>query len=766
MLRPKGSKSKRNSIKATPTEVNSLKPSTPSSNTMTLPLENQKTNAWAARILANPAFPQLVRDDPYLAPFAGVLKSRFSRFRDWLDVTTVNHENLASFAQGYQHFGLHLIDSKSNLMVYREYAPAVAQAHLIGEFNQWNRSSHPLKKLDYGQWEIHLPARSDGTPAIHHGERYKIQFTGANGETFDRISPWATYVVQPTQPPKGSSEKGASSLLFETVHWQPKQRYQFKHPRPPKPVSLRIYEAHVGIASTEPKIATYAAFTRSVLPRIKELGYNCIQLMAIMEHAYYASFGYQVTSFFAPSSRFGTPEELRALIDEAHCLGLVVLLDLVHSHASKNVLDGLNLFDGTDHCFFHGGLKGWHSLWDSRLFNYGHYETLRFLLSNVRYWIDEFQVDGFRFDGVTSMLYQHHGIGVGFSGDYNEYFGPGQVDEEAITYLSLANHLIHELCPSAISIAEDVSGMPGLCRPIAEGGVGFDYRLAMAVPDMWIKYLKEIRDEDWDMEHICFSLTNRRWNEASVAYAESHDQALVGDKTLAFWLMDKDMYDHMSELHSPHPPPSIDRGMALHKMIRLLTMFLAGEAYLNFIGNEFGHPEWLDFPRQGNGESYHYARRQWNLADDALLRYRYLQQFDKEMQLLDDHFALLTPETSSRTYVSTKHNGDKVIAFERWSPSQFTPRRLGLGKHKLQGRLLFVFNFHPNQSFTDYSVGVDMPGSYVVLLDTDSKAVGGHDRVDANVVHHSLPVGMNGRQASLKLYLPSRSAQVLALIQE
>lgn len=333
------------------------------------------------------------------------------------------------------------------------------------------------------------------------------------------------------------------SPVYDAVFWNPPQSeaYKFKYPRPPKPTDLKIYEAHVGIASPEPKVASYKQFTQNVLKRVKDLGYNAIQLMAIQEHAYYGSFGYQVTSFFAASSRYGTPEELKELIDVAHSLGITVLLDIVHSHACKNSLDGLNSFDGTDYLYFHGGPKGQHELWDSRLFNYGSHETLRLLLSNCRWWLDEFNFDGFRFDGVTSMMYTHHGIGTGFSGGYHEYFGPS-VDEEGVVYLMLANEMIHSVLPEAITIAEDVSGMPALCRPVDEGGLGFDYRLSMAVPDMWIKLLKESRDEDWDLGSICHTLTNRRHLEKSIAYAESHDQALVGDKTLAFWLMDKEMY--------------------------------------------------------------------------------------------------------------------------------------------------------------------------------------------------------------------------------
>ena len=479
-----------------------------------------------------------------------------------------------------------------------------------------------------------------------------------------------------------------------------------------------------------------------------------------MEHAYYASFGYQITSFFAASSRYGTPEELMELIDTAHGLGLTVLLDVVHSHASINADDGLNHFDGSDHHYFHSGPKGKHELWDSRLFNYSSHEVLRFLLSNLRFWMEEYQFDGFRFDGVTSMMYHHHGIGTGFSGGYHEYFGTG-VDVDSVVYLMLvsepylslqrhrptanslftpsqANEMIHSLYPGSITIAEDVSGMPALCRTAADGGIGFDYRLSMAVPDMWIKLLKDgPGDHGWDMGSICFTLINRRHGEKSICYCESHDQALVGDKTLAFWLMDKEMYTNMSDL--TELTPVIDRGLALHKMIRFITHTLGGEGYLNFEGNEFGHPEWLDFPRAGNNSSFQHARRQFNLPDDPLLRYKYLERFDGAMNSLESVYNWLS---APQAYISLKNEQDKVVVFER-------------------ADLLFIFNFHPTDSFTDYRVGTDWAGEYQVVLSSDDKEFGGHERIDKTVKHFTTPMEWNGRKNWLQVYTPARTVQVL-----
>lgn len=550
----------------------------------------------------------------------------------------------------------------------------------------------------------------------------------------DRLSPWAKYVVQ---PPKESNQ--GTNYKQRVWHPPPHDKYMFRYPRAPRPKSLRIYECHVGIATQEYGVGTYKNFADNIIPRIVKQGYNAIQVMAIMEHAYYASFGYQVTSFYAASSRCGTPDELKYMVDMAHKHGLFVMLDVVHSHASKNVADGLNQFDGTNACFFHDGARGEHSLWDSRLFNYTEYEVLRFLISNLRWWHDEYCFDGYRFDGVTSMLYHSRGIGEGFSGDYNEYFGLN-VDTDAVIYLALANKLMHTISKDMVTIAEDVSGMPALCRPVEEAGVGFDYRLGMAIPDKWIELLKECRDEDWDIGNIVHTLSNRRWMESTVAYAESHDQALVGDKTIAFWLMDKEMYTHMSCMSEP--TLVIDRGISLHKLIRMITHALGGEAYLNFMGNEFGHPEWLDFPRVGNNDSYHYARRQWNLVDDELLRYKHLNEFDRAMNLTEEKYHWLS---SDHAYVSWKHQGDKVICFER-------------------AGLVFIFNFHGTQSFTDYRVGVEVAGKYKIVLSSDDPQFGGHDRLDKSVEFLTDPFGHAGRRNFIQVYIPTRTVLVLAKV--
>ncbi|KAJ0087820.1 hypothetical protein Patl1_32398 [Pistacia atlantica] len=663
--------------------------------------------------------------DPTLTGFRQHLDYRYGQYKKMREDIDRYEGGLELFSRGYEKLGF---TRSATGITYREWAPGAKSAALIGDFNNWNPNADIMTRNEFGIWEIFLPNNADGSPSIPHGSRVKIRMETPSGIK-DSIPAWINFSVQ-----------APGEIPYNGIYYDPpaEEKYEFQHPQPKRPKSLRIYEAHVGMSSTEPMINTYANFRDDVLPRIKKLGYNAVQLMAIQEHSYYASFGYHVTNFFAPSSRCGTPDELKSLIDKAHELGLLVLMDIVHSHASNNVLDGLNMFDGTDSHYFHSGSRGYHWMWDSRLFNYGSWEVLRFLLSNARWWLEEYKFDGFRFDGVTSMMYTHHGLQMAFTGNYNEYFGFA-TDVDAVVFLMLVNDLIHGLFPQAVTIGEDVSGMPTFCIPVEDGGVGFDYRLQMAIADKWIELLKK-RDEDWQMGDIVHTLTNRRWLEKCVSYAESHDQALVGDKTIAFWLMDKDMYDFMA-LDRPSTP-LIDRGIALHKMIRLITMGLGGEGYLNFMGNEFGHPgllnelmlffsvvnyiEWIDFPRgqqrlptgeviPGNNFSYDKCRRRFDLGDAEYLRYHGMQEFDRAMHHLEEKYTFMTSE---HQYISRKDEGDRIIVFER-------------------GNLVFVFNFHWSNSYFDYRIGCLKPGKYKVVLDSDDQLFGGFNRLDHNAEYFS-----------------------------
>ena len=566
----------------------------------------------------------LIQDDPTLEPFSEDLRQRIAHFAAARAAIEAEGGLLGPMTAGHCYFGFNrgVWDGKPGLW-YREWAPGAKGLLLVGDFNFWDRGAHPLSRDEYGVWHRFFSDAEFGT-GLAHESRVKVHVVTETGGG-DRIPAYIRRVIP---------EEGTTHFVGQI--WLPTVPYSFQNPTPELVGGLRIYEAHVGMAQEKHGVGTFDEFREYILPRIAAGNYNALQLMAIQEHPYYGSFGYHVSSFFAVSSRFGTPEDLKRLIDAAHELGLLVFLDIVHSHAVKNTLEGLNGFDGTDHQYFHAGARGEHPAWDSMVFDYSRYEVKRFLLSNIRFWQEEFRFDGFRFDGVTSILYRDHGLNREFT-TYADYFGQN-VDEDAITHLQLATTTAHTVAPDAVCIAEDVSGMPGLARPVAEGGIGFDYRLAMGVPDYWIKLVKERPEAQWSLGDIYRTLLNRRRNEKYIGYVESHDQSLVGDQTLAFRLMGPEMY---SRMNIGGETITIERGIALHKMIRLLTFALSGEGYLNFIGNEFGHPEWVDFPREGNGFSYQHARRQWSLADSPLLHYQDLNRFDAALLNLDKQYGLL-----------------------------------------------------------------------------------------------------------------------------
>lgn len=659
----------------------------------------------------------LIERDPLLLPYTDHLRQRQERLAETMSRLVGAKTSLAEFACGHEYFGLHF---RGDEWVFREWAPNAQAVFLVGDMTDWKeRKRFALEKTaPSGVWELRLP-----TDKLNHRDHYRLRIHWPGGSG-DRIPAYARRVVQ-----------DPVSLIYCAQVWHPSTPYIWKygHHQCSQDPPL-IYEAHVGMAQEEERVGSFREFTLAILPRIVAAGYNTLQLMAIMEHPYYGSFGYQVSNFFAPSSRFGSPEDLKILVDTAHGYGLSVTMDLIHSHAVSNEVEGLSRFDGTPYQYFHAGKRGQHPAWDSRCFDYSKPEVLHFLLSNCRYWLDEFRFDGFRFDGITSMIYFHHGLGKAFS-SYNDYFD-GSVDEDALTYIGLANRVIHAVRPDAITIAEDVSGMPGLAVPTTAGGFGFDYRFAMGIPDYWIRLIKDTKDEDWPIGHLWFELNNRRSDEKTISYAESHDQALVGDQSIIFRLIGTEMYEHMQVSDDNL---RVARGLALHKIIRLMTLSTAGAGYLNFMGNEFGHPEWIDFPRQGNDWSYRYARRQWNLADNVHLKYHQLSAFDRQMISLVHTFKIFNSAWAKLLY---EHNDDKILAMKR-------------------GVLIFVFNLHPERSHVDYKI--DAPGGkYRMVLNTDDFRYGGHGRLAPEQIHFTASEQEGtAKRERLSLYLPSRTGIVL-----
>ncbi len=657
--------------------------------------------------------------DPYLKPYYADIALRMRLNTEVRRTLLGDKADLPAFANGYLYFGFNRTDDG---WVYREWLPAADEVFLMGDFNDWNRTSHPLHPIEGGVWEIEL----QGADALKHGQFVKILVRHGD-ETFERIP---AYIRRVSQDPKTRTFCGQIWAPPRNFYWTDGSYKKRKLSSP------MIYEAHIGMAQEREGVGSYREFADNNLERIADLGYNAIQLMAIQEHPYYASFGYQVSNFFAASSWYGVPEDLKYLINKAHELNLFVLLDVVHSHACPNVGEGLNMMDGTDDQYFLPGERGRHNAWGTRLFDYARHEVIHFLLSNLKFWQEEYHFDGFRFDGVTSMIYQDHGLGANFSG-YDQYFGLN-TNVDAITYLQLANELVHAVNPFAVTVAEDMSGMPGMALPIRAGGIGFDYRLSMGVPDFWIRMLKDHRDEDWDMYKLWYELTTRRPSEKNIGYCESHDQALVGDKTLIFRMADAEMYTGMDKAYHS---PVIDRAIDMHKIIRFSTLVLASEGYLNFMGNEFGHPEWIDFPREGNGWSYKYARRQWSLAENGYLKYQWLENFDRAMLKFARKYRVLSKPQAVSLWIDQEN---KLISFAK-------------------GDLLYLFNFNTTQSVTDFFMHAHITGAgrYRAIFSSDAAAFGGQDRVNLDYVYETKTCE---KGLGFEVYIPCRTAIVFQKI--
>lgn len=672
--------------------------------------------------------PRSPLEDPALEPYRQFLLRRNRSFTAEMERITGHFGSLRAYADLHKNLGVHLVKNAQGNLVWRlrEYMPQAEAVWLTTErLNFQRHASYRYQPRGNGIFELVLPQ-----DALAHGVYMELRVQakgvlsgeGSQALPFRRVPAFAQWVEQDKTVPA----QWCARL------WAPQQAYRFRHRRPAAQSFPRIYEAHVGMAQPAlehhgESVGTYEDFTRRILPRIKADGYTAVQLMGILEHPLYRSFGYQVSSYFAPSSRYGTPDQFKELVDEAHALGLAVILDITHGHACPNTEQGLARYDGSRYFFSEK-----YNQWGTPSFDYSLEMTRRFLLSNCRYWLEEFRVDGFRFDAVGNMLYHDHGVDDDFSHVGRCFYGKDgepREDVDGELYLCLANALCHELHHGAVTIAEEFSGMPGLTSAPAEGGLGFDYRFAMGIPDYWAKCIEAQRD----MGSLWYEMTNHRPYDRTISYVECHDQCINGDDAMIWRMLGDGMYQYMSVFTDNW---NISRGLAFYRLMRLITFATADAGYLNFMGNEFGHPEWLD--------AENYAHRQWHLAEREDLKYAGLAAWDKAQMI---GLAARYPEDFRQAPLFRFiHEQDRLLAFER-------------------GSLLFAFNFHELNARQDMTFAVT-PGKYVELLSSDELHFAGHGNLEVKkppLEHFTRPLPQRFEQ-DVSLYLPPLVAQVLGRV--
>jgi len=663
----------------------------------------------SAEISLDIDFPVSPLQDSELMDYAGFFSRRIELFSQEIQRLRNEWGSLAAYAGLHRELGMHKTERDGKrYWRFREWAPAANSLYLaMDRVNFARRYEYRFARTDDPMlWELFVPAEE-----LPHGTYYELHVASSRTRGHVRRVPaFAVWVEQ---------NRDNENQWCARV-WDPPEAYAFRYPQPPRSLFPRIYEAHVGIAQSvlgkrAKQFGTYRHFAEKVLPRIQKGGYTAVQLMGIPEHPLYKSFGYQVSGYFAPSSRFGTPDDFKYLVDEAHRLGLAVILDITHSHACPNTEQGLARYD-TSRYFFRE-LK---TQWDTVSFDYSQERTRRFLLSNCRYWLEEFRIDGFRFDAVGNMIYLDHGLDDDFSHVGRCFFGKdgkNRLDENGVLYLSLANTLVHELAPHAVTIAEEFSGAPGMSCAPENAGLGFDYRFAMGLPDFWAKFIEEGRT----MGQMWHELNNRRHYDKTISYTECHDQCINGDDAFIWRMIKEDMYEHMSVFSDSW---KCSRGMALHKLTRFVTLATAGQGWLNFMGNEFGHPEWID--------SEDYDHRQWHLAETTHLKYSKLDAFDRNMLKLVREY----PEQFKRgPRFRHIHEEDRLLAFER-------------------GTLLFVFNFHELLAQNHLALMVT-PGKYTEIFSSDELAYAGYGNLSTRAPseHFSDPASGMCEQR-ITLYMP------------
>lgn len=604
----------------------------------------------------------------------------------------------------YEKLGARPVMSEGQQGVYFAlWAPNAQSVSVVGGFNGWNRDSHPMQPRwdGSGIWEVFIPG-------IGEGEVYKYYLVSTNGYAVEKADP---YGYQTEIPPKTASVVRGLDYKWKDSKWLQQREKQSILDQP-----LSIYELHPGSWRRKEgnEFLSYHELAQELPKYCRELGFTHVELMPVMEHPFYGSWGYQLTGYFAPSSRYGSPQDFMFLVDALHQAGIGVILDWVPSHFPSDE-HGLGYFDGT-HLYEHPDpRKGFHKDWNSLIFNYGRNEVRSFLISNALYWLDKYHIDGLRVDAVASILYLDYSRNHG-EWEPNEFGGRENLD--AISFIKDFNDAVHTQQPHTFTVAEESTAFPGVTAPTYEGGLGFDLKWMMGwMHDTLSYFQKDPMYRSWHQGQLAFSI-HYAFSEKFVLPL-SHDEVVYGKNSLIN-KMPGDEWQKFANL-------------------RLLFSYMWGHpgGKLLFMGGEFGQQhEW----RHDFSLDWH-EHEQGNLQQGVSVLLQELNQlYQTEPALYQNNYA---PE------------GFEWVDFNDMSNSVFCWLRKGSDTKE---QLLFIGNFTPNV-LKNYRVGVPQSGRYAELFNSDDWKYGGSGVRNTNL--ETAPVSRHGREHSLSLKLPPLGVVVL-----
>jgi len=602
--------------------------------------------------------------------------------------------------RAFEKLGAHRISVGSTVGIhFAVWAPNADRVSVMGDFNGWDGRVHPMRLLaPNGLWEIFIPNLPDG-------EKYKFEIRTRSGGLLEKSDPFGFAFEVP--PASASIVHDLAGYEWRDQEWmrlRPGQGGWLEQP-------MTIYEVHLGswarVTEEADRFLTYQELAQRLVPYVKEMGFTHIELLPVMEHPFAGSWGYQVLGFFAPTSRFGSPEDFKRFVDTCHEAGIGVILDWVPGHFPKDG-HGLAQFDGTALYEHADPRQGEHRDWGTLIFNYGRNEVRSFLLSNALFWLEEYHVDGLRVDAVASMLYL----------DYSRHAGEwipnrfgGRENIEAIGFLQELNRLTHGRCPGTITAAEESTSWPGVTRPVHVGGLGFTYKWNMG----WMHDMLEYAHSDpvhrrWDHNLITFSALYMHTENFILPF--SHDEVVHGKGSM----LDKIPGDVWQK----------------HATLRTLYGYMYGHPgkKLLFMGGEIG--QW----REWN----HDRSLDWHLLEDPL--HAGLQRFLKDLNWrYREEPALHQADFQSEGFrwIDCHDNENSVVSVVRYArhPDDF---------------VVMVFNFTPVPR-AGYRIGVPAPGWYAEILNSDSAQYGGGDVGNGGGVQ-SEPVAAHGFDQSLRLIVP------------